>query len=127
MEFVRWHRGIPLGQKIETVEKRLVSISGVASVGRAGVGFFGKSIGVCDEALQPLERKLIEVIEEYDRIATGMMLPITGIISSLTASADIQVKFEGLEAPVTFRHNLSPHQIEVLAMGGAINWRRKRS
>jgi aconitate hydratase len=41
------------------------------------------------------------------------------------AGADIQVRFEGLEAPVTLRHNLSPHQIEVLAMGGAINWRRK--
>lgn len=66
-------------------------------------------------------------IADYDRIATGMMLPITGIISSLTACADIQVRFEGLEAPVTLRHNLSPHQIEVLAMGGAINWRRRRS
>ena len=36
-------------------------------MGRAGVGFFGKSIGVCDEALQPLERKLIEIIEEQRR------------------------------------------------------------
>jgi aconitase A len=66
-------------------------------------------------------------IADYDRIATGMMLPITGIISSLTAGADIQVRFERLETPVTLRHTLSPHQIEVLAMGGAINWRRKRS
>jgi hypothetical protein len=32
-----------------------------------------------------------------------------------------------VKAPMTLRHNLSPHQIEMLATGGAINWRRKRS
>ena len=32
--------------------------------------------------------------------------------------------FEGLEAPITLRRNLSLHQIGVLAVGGgAINWR----
>jgi hypothetical protein len=50
-----------------------------------------------------------------------MMLPITGIISSLNAGADIQLRFDGMEAPVTLRHNVSPHRIEMLAMGGGIN------
>jgi hypothetical protein len=31
------------------------------------------------------------------------------------------------EAPVTLRHNLSPRQIELLAMAGAIDWQRMGS
>ena len=49
------------------------------------------------------------------------------IIATLKASRDVQVEFEGFAAPINVHHDLSAHQIEMLAKGGAINWRSRRS
>jgi aconitate hydratase len=63
---------------------------------------------------------------DYDDIAVGAALRVTGVIQSLKSGQDIQVQFDGADGQITLRHSLSPHQIEVLAVGGAINWRRNK-
>jgi hypothetical protein len=52
------------------------------------------------------------------------VLRVAGIIQSLKAGQEIEVQFDGLGS-ITLRHALSPHQIDVLLAGGAINWQRK--
>jgi aconitate hydratase len=64
---------------------------------------------------------------DYDRIKTGVTLRMTGIAQSLKAGQNIQGQFDGLSAPITLCHNLSARQIDVLAVGGAINWQRNQS
>jgi aconitate hydratase len=64
-------------------------------------------------------------VADYNSIPIGATLRINGVIPLLKAGPDIQVQFTGFAAPVTLHHDLSPHQIDMLAVGGAINWRRK--
>jgi|SRR5215469_10650808 len=64
---------------------------------------------------------------DYDRIPKGTTLRVNGLIPLLKAGPDIQAQFEGFAAPITLHHDLSPHQIDMLALGGAINWRREHS
>jgi hypothetical protein len=47
---------------------------------------------------------------------------MTGITQSLKAGQDVQVQFDGPGAPITLRHTLSARQIDVLTVGGTINW-----
>jgi hypothetical protein len=64
---------------------------------------------------------------DYDRIAAGATLRIDGVLPRVEAGPDMQVQFEGSETPIPLRDNLSPHQIDMLVAGGAINWRREQS
>jgi aconitate hydratase len=63
-------------------------------------------------------------VADYDRIESGAVLVMKEVIGAITASKEIQFQFAGLETPVALHHDLSPHQIELLASGGAINWWR---
>ena len=64
---------------------------------------------------------------DYDGIADGAVLRPTGVIQSLKSGQDIQAQFDGADAPIMLRHSLSPYQIDMLTVGGAINWRRNNA
>jgi aconitate hydratase len=64
---------------------------------------------------------------DYDDITLGDPLQIKNVISSLRAGPNIDVRFKGLKDPTRLHHELSAHQTDILAMGGAINWRRRGS
>src|SRR5262249_61766503 len=52
---------------------------------------------------------------DYEGIAPGATLRFNDIIATLKASRDVQVELEGFAAPINVHHDLSAHQIEMLA------------
>lgn len=61
---------------------------------------------------------------DVDVLGKGAVLQLTGLHEALAAGAELRAEVDG--RAVTLRHALSERQIEMLRLGGLINWMRNR-
>lgn len=60
--------------------------------------------------------------DDYKRVQPGDVIVIDHVIDALKKGHALTATIEGKDTEITLRHRLSPRQIDVLAVGGLINW-----
>lgn len=68
----------------------------------------------------------IENKNDYSKLAQEDIIIISDIPTQLKQNKSMQAIVQSKNLSITLNHNLSPRQIEILLMGGLINWIRKK-
>ncbi|SRR5579883_187451 len=63
--------------------------------------------------------------EDYDGIQLGDMISFKNIPETIRSCTDIVATIEGTGKKIPLKHKLSPRQVEILLVGGLINWMKK--
>ena len=64
--------------------------------------------------------------EDYDALERGDVVAITGLQQALRAGPELVARLPGQDRALRLRHDLSKRQLDLLLVGGVINWIRSR-
>lgn len=60
--------------------------------------------------------------DDYNRVQQGETIIIDHVLDAIKQGNELTAKILGKDSEITLRHRLSPRQIEILEVGGLINW-----
>jgi aconitate hydratase len=63
---------------------------------------------------------------DYDRLGQGEAIQFTDVHAALRSGHELRAKLVGNGREILLHHDLSPRQIDLLLVGGVINWLRQR-
>ena len=63
---------------------------------------------------------------DYDVVEQGDVIATSGVHEALTQGRQLQARIKGKDRSLSLRHDLSGRQLELLRLGGVINWMRSR-
>jgi len=63
---------------------------------------------------------------DYDVVEQGDVIATSGVHDALTQGRQLQARIKGKDRSLSLRHDLSGRQLELLRLGGVINWMRSR-
>ncbi|MBX3708228.1 MAG: aconitate hydratase [Gammaproteobacteria bacterium] len=65
--------------------------------------------------------------DDYKKVNQGDVIVIENILELIKSGNELQAAIEGKNIAITLQHHLSKRQIEVLGVGGLINWVKKHN